>query len=79
LKSILEKLGQDPQRSFALFLRGLGLFVLGLALVFIGRYQHYYWQILGLCFLVIACITAAWGYLGIFSNRLLNIFNHSKR
>jgi hypothetical protein len=39
--SLLEKLGQDPQRSMQRFLSGLGLFVLGVCLIFIGMYHSY--------------------------------------
>jgi energy-converting hydrogenase Eha subunit E len=75
VKSILEKLGQDPQRSLVLFTRGLGLFVIGVCLIFIGYYHHYSWQIAGLTFLAFAIIFAVWGYSGIFANRVLNIFD----
>ena len=75
MKSILEKLGQDPQRSLTLFLRGLGLFVIGICLIFLGYYQHHYWQIAGIVFLGFGILLSAWGYSGIFANRLLNIIN----
>ena len=74
MKAILEKLGQDPQRSLTLFLRGLGLFAIGVCLIFIGYYLHHLWQIAGIVFLALGLILAAWGYSGIFANRLLNIF-----
>jgi hypothetical protein len=77
VKRILEKLGQDPQRSLSLFLRGLGLFAFGACLIVIGYYQHYFWQVAGLFFLALGVIFSAWGYSGIFANRLLNIFNRS--
>ncbi|AOW77429.1 hypothetical protein A3Q34_11500 [Colwellia sp. PAMC 20917] len=73
--TILEKLGQDPQRSLVLFTRGLGLFAIGACLIFIGYYYHYYWQIAGIVFLALGLLTSAWGYSGIFANRLLNIFD----
>ena len=75
MKSLLEKLGQNPERSLSLFVRGLGLFAIGLGLIYIGKYHHHLWQIPGLFFLALGCIAAAWGYIGIFANRLLNIFN----
>lgn len=74
-KAILEKLGQDPQHSMKIFMRGLGLFVIGALFVALGYYRHHLWQIPGLVLLVGGCLVAAWGYLGIFANRLLNIFN----
>ena len=70
---ILEKLGQDPKRSLLIFVRGLGLFIIGVILIFIGYYSHHYWQILGIVFLAIGILIAACGYIGIFANRLLKI------
>lgn len=71
---LLEKLGQDPQRSLMLFVRGLGLFVLGLCFVALGYYYHHFWQVIGIGIVGIACLISAWGYIGIFANRWLNIF-----
>jgi hypothetical protein len=78
MNSIFEKLGQNPQRSLQLFMRGLGLFVIGVFFIFIGYYFHYYWQIVGLFFLVPAVLLSAYGYIGIFINRLLNILQRKK-
>lgn len=74
MKTLLEKLGQDPKRSMATFLKGLGLFVIGLVFIAIGYFYQHYWQMLGIAILAIGCLVAAWGYIGIFANRLLNIF-----
>ncbi len=79
MNKLLEKLGQNPQRSLTLFLRGLSLFVIGLVFVAIGYFYHFWWQILGLIILCIACLLAAWGYLGIFVNRWLNIRYRTKK
>lgn len=73
MNKILEKLGQNPQRSLTLFLRGLGLFIIGLIFVGLGYFYHHLWQIVGIAVLGISCLIAAWGYLGIFANRWLNI------
>jgi hypothetical protein len=73
--SRLEKLGQDPQRSLTLFIRGLGLFAIGACLIFVGYYYHYFWQVIGIAFLAFGILFAVWGYTGIFANRLLNIFD----
>jgi energy-converting hydrogenase Eha subunit E len=73
--NILEKIGQDPQRSLVLFIRGLGLFAIGACLIFIGYYHHFFWQVIGITFLAFGIIFALWGYSGIFANRLLNIFD----
>lgn len=78
MNNIFEKVGQDPQRSLQFFMRGLGLFAIGVLLIFIGYYFHYYWQILGLCILVPAILLSAYGYIGIFANRLLNILQRRK-
>ena len=78
MKKLLEKLGQDPQRSLTLFLRGLGLFVIGLAFIVLGYFYHYLWQIVGIIILAVACLLAAWGYLGIFANRWWNILHGNK-
>ena len=75
---LLEKLGQDPQRSLKLFLYGLGLFVIGLLFVALGYFHHHLWQIMGVIILALACLIAAWGYLGIFANRWLNIIYRTR-
>lgn len=75
MNSLLEKLGQDPQRSLLLFVRGLGLFIIGLLFIGLGYFQHHLWQIPGIFFIVIGCVVSAWGYVGLLSNRLLKIFS----
>jgi hypothetical protein len=75
MRSLLEKLGQDPRRSIALFSKGLGLFIVGVMLILLGYYQQYWWQIPGIFFLALGSAISAWAYLGIFANRLLSIFN----
>jgi len=78
MKILLEKIGQNPQKSLTLFLRGLGLFVVGLIFVALGYFYHHLWQIIGIVILIFACLLAAWGYLGIFANRWLNILYRTK-
>lgn len=75
MNNLLAKLGKDPQRSLTIFLRGLGLFALGILFIALGYFYHHLWQVIGIIILVLACITAAWGYLGIFANRLLVILS----
>jgi len=70
---ILEKLGQNPQASMKIFVRGLGLFALGLCLIAMGYFFHYTWQMAGIIVLAIACAVALWGYIGIFANRWYHI------
>lgn len=80
MKKLLEKLGQNPQRSLTIFLRGLGLFVIGLMFIALGYFYHYLWQVIGIVVLALACIIAAWGYIGIFANRWLSMLNrHSPK
>lgn len=78
MNNLLAKLGQDPTRSLTIFLRGLGLFALGLMFIAIGYFNHHLWQVLGIVIIVFACLIAAWGYLGIFANRWFNILNRHK-
>ena len=78
MNSLLAKLGQDPKRSLSIFLFGLGLFALGLLCIAIGYFNHHVWQIIGLIILTLACLIAAWGYLGIFANRWFHILNRRK-
>ncbi len=75
MNNLLAKLGQDPQRSLSIFLRGLGLFACGLMFIALGYFYHHLWQVIGLVVLAVACVIAAWGYLGIFANRWFNILN----
>ena len=75
MMKLLEKLGQNPKASLALFLRGLGLFVIGVFFIGLGYFYHYFWQIVGLIFLAIGGAIAIWGYIGIFANRWFNILN----
>lgn len=76
--SLLEKLGQDPQRSMQRFLRGLGLFSIGACFIFFGLYQSHIWQIIGIIFLALGSVLAIYGYVGLFANRLYHIFNRTK-
>jgi len=78
MNNLLAKLGQDPKRSLSIFLRGLGLFILGLLFITLGYYHHHLWQVVGLIVIAFSCIVAAWGYLGIFANRWYNILNKRK-
>jgi hypothetical protein len=75
---LLEKLGQNPQRSLHIFFRGIGLFILSLCFLGLGYYYHHLWQIPGILLLIIACFVTAWGYLGIFTNRWLIILTGNK-
>ena len=76
--SLLEKIGQNPQRSMQRFLCGLGLFVLGACFILLGLYQSHIWQIIGLILLACGCLLAIYGYIGMFANRLYHIVNRTK-
>lgn len=78
MNNLLAKLGQDPKRSLSIFLRGFGLFVLGLCFIALGYFYHHLWQVVGMVMIAVACVIAAWGYLGIFANRWFNILNRNK-
>ncbi|WP_281559250.1 hypothetical protein [Thalassomonas sp. RHCl1] len=78
MKAVLERLGQNPQQSLKLFLRGFGLFIVGALAIMLGYFTDPLWQIPGLLLLVPGVVMAAIGYLGIFANRLLNIFNRTR-
>lgn len=77
MNNLLAKLGQDPKRSLSIFLRGLGLFILGLSFIGVGYFHHHLWQVAGIVIIAFACLIAAWGYLGIFANRWFNILNRT--
>lgn len=79
MNSLLAKLGQDPKRSLSIFLRGFGLFILGLCFIALGYFYHHLWQVIGIIIMAIAILIAAWGYLGIFANRWFNILNRNKK
>ncbi|MDP7592067.1 MAG: hypothetical protein QF552_05105 [Litorilituus sp.] len=78
MNNLLAFLGQDPRRSLAIFLRGLGLFVFGLLCIALGYYYHHLWQLVGLVVIALASIIAIWGYVGIFANRWFTILNRTQ-
>lgn len=78
MNNLLAKLGQNPQRSLSIFLRGFGLFIIGLGFIALGYFYHYLWQVVGIVIIAFACIIAAWGYLGIFANRWFTLLNKHK-
>ena len=74
LKAWLQKLATDPNKSWADFKVGLGVFVLGVILILLGAQGLYWLQIPGLICLGVGCFFAAKGYLGILVYRMGNAF-----
>lgn len=70
LQNFLVKQGSNPQKSVKQFIIGLVLFLVGVALVYIGIGLPSFVQILGLTIICIAFIFAIRGYIGIVSNRI---------
>ncbi|MGJ8691731.1 MAG: hypothetical protein ACSHW0_04560 [Thalassotalea sp.] len=71
----LNKLGQTPTKSFRYFLIGLLLFTLGVGLIYLVPEISENLQIFSLSLIGLGCLFAIWGYIGIFSSRLLIIMN----
>lgn len=76
--SIWKKLGQDPSKSFRFFLIGLASFAIGLALVY-GFQEQETWQMFGIALIGVGCLVSAWGYIGIFASRILDMMNKHPR
>lgn len=73
--SLLQKLGAAPNVSFRYFLIGLLCFIIGIAIFFSSEYVNELKLAVSLTFIGIGCLLAIWGYLGIFSARLLTMMN----
>ncbi|MFT4993585.1 MAG: hypothetical protein ACI965_000605 [Paraglaciecola sp.] len=78
LKLWLEKLAANPNKSWANFKLGLGVFVIGVVLILAGRQSYYWLQIPGLMCITIGLVFAAKGYVGIFVYRMKNAFKQAK-
>ncbi|MBB1371021.1 hypothetical protein [Pseudoalteromonas sp. SR45-4] len=76
LKSLIYSLGSNPKLSLKRFFRGVALFVLAVIFIFLGYYNHYSLQIIGVVILVPALFFAAWGYSGIFANRFSQVLKN---
>lgn len=75
LQTFLNKHGDNPKQSVKFFVIGLCLFMLAVALIYLGVIWHYSIQVIGLVVLAIALFYAAKGYLGIITNRIA-FFRH---
>ncbi|MGO2331960.1 MAG: hypothetical protein ACTH59_10115 [Pseudoalteromonas nigrifaciens] len=76
LKSLIYSLGSNPKLSLKRFFRGVALFVLAVIFIFLGYYNHYSLQIIGVVILVPALFFAVWGYSGIFANRFSQVLKN---
>lgn len=70
----LQRLANDPNKSWAFFKRGLGIFCLGAAVVLIGAKFAPIIQIPGLVLLVVGSLYSFRGYLGILAHRMTSSF-----
>ena len=79
LKNLLNRLGADPQKSWARFKTGLMLFITGGILLFLGARFLIWLQIPAVILMATGFVIAARGYVGIFANRFaltLNQLSH---
>ncbi|WP_339772195.1 hypothetical protein [uncultured Paraglaciecola sp.] len=74
-KKPLSKLAADPHKSWGRFKYGLGFFCIGVALVLLGANSWIWLQIPGLLALIIGCIYALYGYVGILAYRMQSAFS----
>lgn len=77
LHNLIYRLGSRPKHSWAWFLRGLGLFLLGALLLLT---QQLPWlDILALGLILLGFVLAVRGYIGIFANRFAQVLNRAGR
>jgi NhaP-type Na+/H+ or K+/H+ antiporter len=74
----LQKLANQPDKRWAEFKLGLGIFVLGVILVLAGARWWIWLQIPGVLCLLVGSVIAAKGYLGILFYRLTSHFKNVK-
>ena len=70
----LQRLANDPSRSWAFFKRGLGVFCSGAVVVLIGAKSAPIIQMPGLVLLAVGSAYSIRGYLGILLHRMINSF-----
>ena len=71
--TLLEKLGNTPDKSWRIFIQGLIAFWLSAALVWLSLGYAEIFLYLALALLLAAFCYAVWGYIGIFANRWLRL------
>lgn len=70
----LQRLANEPDKSWAFFKLGLGIFCLGAAIILIGSKYAPIIQIPGLVLLAVGSLYSIRGYLGILANRMTSSF-----
>ena len=70
----MQRLANDPIKSWAFFKRGLGIFCLGAIVVLLGAKYAPIIQIPGLILLAVGSLYSIRGYLGILANRMTASF-----
>jgi hypothetical protein len=70
----LQRLANDPTKSWAFFQRGLGIFCLGAVVVLVGAKFAPIIQIPGLVLLAVGSLYSIRGYLGILAHRMTASF-----
>ncbi|MGJ8679791.1 hypothetical protein [Paraglaciecola sp.] len=66
----LNRLADNPNKSWARFKLGLGIFCVGAVLILLGARYWFWLQIPGLLLIAIGIIPAIIGYLGILAHRM---------
>jgi hypothetical protein len=70
----LQRFANDPNKSWAFFKRGLGIFCLGAVVILIGAKIAPIIQIPGLIILAVGSLYSIRGYLGILAHRMTASF-----
>lgn len=78
LRNLIERLGANPQQSWANFKVGLIIFVVGAILLLLGAKYLIWLQIPAVICLAIGLGFAAKGYVGIFASRFYQSFSQLK-
>jgi hypothetical protein len=66
----LQRLANDPNKSWDRFKLGLGIFCVGAILILIGAKYLFWLQIPGLILIAVGLVPAIYGYLGILAHRM---------
>ncbi|MCU4677673.1 hypothetical protein N7931_18825 [Catenovulum sp. 2E275] len=77
--SLLEKLGNAPDKSWRTFMQGLVAFWLSAVLVWLSLDFAVIWFYLAVLLLFSAFCYSVWGYIGIFANRWLRLKLHREQ